>query len=129
MYIGYCAQSMKVVCTAVTGGPFTYKWYGTGLSNTNIADPIFTPTAGGNYTLMCEVTNSSGCVTYCEIEICVFDVRAAGSSAKNPKVYLCHVPPGNSNNPQTLNISINAVPAHLGNHAGDRRFLQYGMWC
>ncbi len=120
MYIGYGAQSMRIACTAVTGGPFTYKWYGDGLSNTTIANPIFTPTAGGNYTLTCEVTNSSGCVTYCSIEICVFDIRAVGSSAKNPKVYLCHVPPGNSNNPQTLNISISAVPAHLGNHAGDR---------
>jgi hypothetical protein len=120
MFIGYGAQSMNIVCTAVTGGPFTYKWYGDGLNNVNIANPIFTPTTAGNYTLMCEVTNSSGCVTYCSIEICVFDVRAAGGSAKNPKVYLCHVPPGNSNNPQTLNISVNAVPSHLGNHAGDR---------
>lgn len=120
MYIGYGAQSMNIVCTAVNGGPFTYKWHGSGLNNVNIANPVFTPNAAGNYTLTCEVTNSSGCVTYCDIEICVFDVRAAGSTSKNPKVYLCHVPPGNSNNPQTLNISINAVPSHLGNHAGDR---------
>jgi hypothetical protein len=32
---------------------------------------------------------------------------------------LCHVPPGNSGNPQTLSISVNAVPAHLTGHAGD----------
>ncbi len=36
------------------------------------------------------------------------------------KVYLCHVPPGNPNNPQTLRISINAVEAHLRNHPGDK---------
>ncbi len=36
------------------------------------------------------------------------------------KVYLCHVPPGNPNNPQTLRISINAVDAHLRNHPGDK---------
>ena len=39
---------------------------------------------------------------------------------ENYKVYLCHVPPGNSGNPQTLKISINAVEAHLTNHPGDR---------
>ena len=38
----------------------------------------------------------------------------------NGKVHLCHVPPGNPGNPQSLEISVNAVPAHLGNHAGDR---------
>lgn len=38
----------------------------------------------------------------------------------NYKVYLCHVPPGNPGNPQTLKISVNAVAAHLSNHAGDR---------
>jgi len=38
----------------------------------------------------------------------------------NYKVYLCHVPPGNAGNPQTLKISINAVAAHLTNHPGDR---------
>ena len=38
----------------------------------------------------------------------------------SPKVYLCHVPPGNPNNPQTLKISVNAVEAHLRNHSGDK---------
>ena len=36
------------------------------------------------------------------------------------KVYFCHVPPGNPNNPQTLRISINAVESHLRNHPGDK---------
>ncbi len=36
------------------------------------------------------------------------------------KVYICHVPPGNANNPLTLSISINAVADHLANHPGDR---------
>ncbi|TDO23584.1 PKD domain-containing protein, partial [Sediminibacterium goheungense] len=38
----------------------------------------------------------------------------------NYKVYICHVPPGNSGNPLTLSISINAVESHLRNHSGDR---------
>ncbi len=35
------------------------------------------------------------------------------------KVLLCHVPPGNPGNEQTICISQKAVPAHLANHEGD----------
>ena len=30
------------------------------------------------------------------------------------------MPPGNKSNPQTLSISVNAVPSHLGHHDGDK---------
>jgi hypothetical protein len=38
------------------------------------------------------------------------------------KVYVCHVPPGNPGNSNTLEISVNAVPSHIGpsGHATDR---------
>jgi len=49
--------------------------------------------------------------------MCVIDARDASNSNK---VILCHVPPGNPSNPQTLSIAMNAVPSHLTNHAGDR---------
>ncbi len=120
MFLGYGAQSMNITCTATGGGPFTYSWSGSGLSNYNIANPVFTPTTGGNYTLTCTITNSYGCQSTCSITICVIDVRSNGGSPNNPKVLLCHYPPGNSNNPQTLSISVNAVPAHLGQHGGDK---------
>lgn len=29
------------------------------------------------------------------------------------KVLICHIPPGNEDNPQTIRVSVNAVPAHL----------------
>lgn len=118
MFLGYGAQSMNITCTASGGGGFTYAWTGTGLSNTSIANPVFTPTVGGNYTLECTVTNSYGCTTTCSILICVIDVRSSKGSAKKPKVVICHVPKGNPSNTQTLNISVNAVPAHLGLHGG-----------
>ena len=35
-------------------------------------------------------------------------------AAKNTKVELCHIPPGNPGNAQTLSVSESAVPAHLG---------------
>jgi hypothetical protein len=38
----------------------------------------------------------------------------------NDKVDVCHIPPGNPDNAHTINVSVNAVPAHLahGDHVG-----------
>ena len=33
--------------------------------------------------------------------------------AADPKVTICHIPPGNPDNPQTITVSENALPAHL----------------
>ena len=35
------------------------------------------------------------------------------------KCTICHLPPGNPANAQTLTIGCSAVPAHLRNHPGD----------
>ncbi|MDX5430747.1 MAG: T9SS type A sorting domain-containing protein, partial [Bacteroidota bacterium] len=119
MFIGYGPQSMNLSCAASGGSGFSYSWSGSGLSSTSGNTAIFTPSAGGNYTITCTVTNSNGCQTTCSITICVLDIRS-NNNANNPKVYLCHSPNGNSNNVQTLSISVNAVPSHLNNHSGDK---------
>jgi hypothetical protein len=31
----------------------------------------------------------------------------------NDKVDICHIPPGNPDNAHTINVSVNAIPAHL----------------
>jgi len=43
-------------------------------------------------------------------------------------VTICHLPPGNPSNPQTITISINALPAHLahGDFVGSCESLGYG---
>ena len=57
---------------------------------------------------------------------------------QNNKVKICHLPPGNPNNKQTLNVSENAVKAHLahGDWIGDcnacspatfNRYVEYRM--
>jgi PKD repeat protein len=88
------------------------------LSSTTSGTPVFTPTVAGSYTFTVVTTNKYGCTTTCSITICVKDIRVPGTDGK--KVYVCHVPPGNAGNPQTLSISVNAVSSHLSNHAGDR---------
>lgn len=128
LYLGYGAQSttLQVTPTGVSGngGPnytYTYSWSGASvsmLSSTTSGAPVFTPTKSGYYTFTVVTTNNYGCSTTCTISICVTDIRVPGTNGA--KVYVCHLPPGNTGNPQTLSISVNAVPAHLGNHAGDR---------
>lgn len=118
IYLGYGPQDVTLSATASGGSAFTYSWSPSdGLSCSDCAAPVFTPTAEGNYEFTLTVTNEFGCSSTCSITICVLDVRVPGTNGK--KVYLCHVPPGNPENPQTLSISVNAVPAHLTEHDGD----------
>jgi hypothetical protein len=119
LYFGYGAQSTTLQVNApASGAPYTYSWTGAGLSSTTSGAPIFTPTATGSYAFTVKTTNKYGCFTTCSITICVRDVRVPGTDGK--KVYVCHLPPGNPGNAQTLSISVNAVPSHIGLHGDDR---------
>jgi len=219
IFIGYGPQRVTLRANATGGTSYTYTWRsvsGNGtLSSTTSSQPVFAPTAAGNYTFEVSVRTQSGCVSTSRVTICVKDIRVKDSdddkcdhkshssrdckhgkhnhgkcdhkshskdkckdkyddgdddndecdhkshdkrdckhkghrhsscdhrshsswSCKNKyndhddddhdddddddnyKVYLCHVPSGNSGNPQTLKISVNAVAAHLTNHPGDR---------
>ncbi|MHB1279358.1 MAG: hypothetical protein ACYC1Q_13290 [Bacteroidia bacterium] len=119
MFIGYGPQSMNLSCAATGGSGFTYSWSGSYLSSTTGSTNVFTPTAGGTYTITCTVTNSNGCESTCSITLCVLDIRS-NTSTSAPKVYLCYSPNGNSSNVQTLSLSVNAVASHLSNHSGDK---------
>jgi hypothetical protein len=125
LYIGYGAQSTVLQVNAssqpAAGAPYTYMWSGANigqLSSTTSSAPVFTvANTSGYYTYTVTVTNRYGCSKTATISLCVTDVRVAGS---NGKVYVCHLPPGNPANRQTLSISVNAVDAHLTGHTGDR---------
>lgn len=122
IYLGYGAQSTVLKVNATGGSAYTYQWMGAAtnmLSSTTSGMPVFTPTAAGTYTFTVLVTNNFGCTTTSKITICVRDIRVPGAKGKG-KVYLCHLPPGNNQNPQTLEISVNAVASHLSGHSGDR---------
>ena len=121
LYIGYGAQSTTLSCTPTGGSSFTYAWTGSNLSSSTSSNPVFTPTSEGIYNFSVLVTNNNGCETTCSISICVRDIRVYSKKGKlqKNKVYLCHVPPGNNNNPQTLSVSVNAIASHLSNHFGD----------
>lgn len=119
IYLGYGSQSVTLAVNTVNGAPYSYAWTGNGsLSSTTSGSPVFAPTAAGLYTFTVVVTNVNGCVTTSSISICVKDIRVPGTDGK--KVYVCHVPPGNKSNPQTLSISVNAVASHIGQHSDDK---------
>jgi hypothetical protein len=121
LYLGYGAQATTLKVTAGTNSaPYTYAWSGaTALLNSSTSGaPVFTPVTAGSYNFGVTTTNVYGCKTSSSITICVADIRVPGTNGS--KVYVCHLPPGNTGNPQTLSISVNAVPSHLGNHTGDK---------
>ena len=125
LYLGYGPQSTTLQVSAVppAGAPYTYLWIGPNaglLSSTTSAAPTFTPTIGGTYLFTVQVTNSYGCVCTCSITICVLDINVYKNGSPTGKVYICHAPPDNPTNVHTLSISVNAVPAHLLGHSGDK---------
>lgn len=90
LYLGYGPQN--VMLQASGDGTNTYTWSGNGvagLSATNIANPVFTPTAAGTYTFTVKAVNSAFCTKYATITIRVIDVRC-GDRKKLNKVMVCH---------------------------------------
>jgi predicted extracellular nuclease len=118
IYLGYGPQSVTLNVTASGGSSFSYSWNGSGLNCTTCEDPVFTPATEGVYHFTVTGTNNYGCTTTCNITICVLDIRVEGTDGK--KVYICHAPPGNASNGQTLAVNVNSVKDHLQNHAGDK---------
>lgn len=129
LYIGYGATATTLSAGSnlpSSGAPYTFSWSSTALGNciggANSSSLLFTPVAGGSYTFNVVVTNKYGCSVKQSIAICVKDIRERdryGNLTNSGKVYVCHLPPGNPSNVQTICISVNAVPAHVPLHGGD----------
>jgi len=125
IYLGYGPQRVTLRANASGGVSYTYNWTvvsgNATLSSTTSSQPVFAPTQAGTYTFEVSVRTQAGCVSKSRITICVRDIRVYDSKGRDTKkVYVCHRPPGNPSNVQILHVSINAVPAHIGNHEGDQ---------
>lgn len=117
IYLGYGQQ--YVTLTATSNATITsYQWYLNGAAISGATKDTIHVNTGGNYNVIASAPN--GCIsdssTTASYLLKVVDVRC-GNDLK--KVVLCHVPPGNPRNPQTLCIAPSAVPAHLDKHPGD----------
>ena len=129
LYIGYGATATTLSVAGSlpsSGAPYTYSWSGNGIANCNTtlgSSVVFTPVSAGSYTFTVITKNKYGCAYTTAITICVKDIRERdrfGVLTNSGKVYVCHVPPGNVGNAHTICVSVNAVPAHVPLHGGDR---------
>jgi hypothetical protein len=135
-----CSSLSQTATVVVGGGPVVSILTGGGCgsilfnggsitlnaSASNATSYLWTP--GGQTTAAITVTQTGTyCVTAYDASGCPSDAPACTTvnsadvacGHNMQKVILCHVPPGNPNNPQTLCIAPSAVPAHLANHPGD----------
>ena len=118
IYIGYGNPGITLTASASAQG-LSYQWYLNGSAIQGATDSNYLATSAGTYAVM--VTDAGGCSSSlsdssANILIQTADVRCGQNGQK---VLICHVPPGNPSNPQTLCIAASAVPAHLSEHAGD----------
>jgi hypothetical protein len=108
---GYPSASNCANLTASGAGgcaPYSYAWSNGGSGATiNVC-----PSATTDYTVT--VTDANGCSATDVVRVCVNNV-VCGRAGNNPKIAICHLPPGNPSNAQTLCIAYPAVNAHL-NH-------------
>jgi len=112
--LGYGAQKLTLTASNANSpaGATTYAWSpATGLSNANIANPVFTPTQAGVYIFNVLVTSEYGCQATASVTVNVIDVRC-GDGVK-VAVYNAT---GSSTNPYVLQcVSPSAVPTKLAN--------------
>jgi hypothetical protein len=88
VYLGLGARQVTLRASVNTISPVHYNWSpATGLSNTQIPNPVFTPAAAGDYTFTVQATNEYGCTSDTSVTIHVIDVRCGNN---NNKVLLCY---------------------------------------
>lgn len=101
-----------VSCTNISAdiaglsGALTYQW-----SNGATSPSInVCPTATTTYSVT--IKDATGTAVRIN-EVTVNYVDAACGNGNNTKVWVCHIPPGNPENPQEICISTSALPAHI----------------
>jgi hypothetical protein len=110
IYLGYGPQSVTLAASASGGaGGYTYSWSPAAtVANPTSASTVVSPSSTTTYTVT--ITDALGCTRTVSQMIRVVDARCGNN---NNKVTVCHYPPGNPGNPQTLCIASSAVAAHL----------------
>ncbi len=116
---GYTTNNCATLVGTQTGGvaPYTVRWNvgsSTGTLLTNTSTTTVCPSVTTTYCYT--VTDANGC-TYTDCMVVnATDIRCGNNLQK---ITICHIPPGNGGNPQTLCIAANAVAQHVPGHGGD----------
>lgn len=110
VYYGYPPAECATIAWSGEGGgvpPYTIEWSDGGAQSHEVCPGLYTT----DYIVT--ITDDNDCVTMDTVTICVIDVRCG----KNlDKVELCHVPPDDPLNVQTLCVGLAAVATHLTEH-------------
>jgi Zn-dependent metalloprotease len=107
VYYGYPPAACATLSySGAAGGvpPYSFQW-STGETTQNI---VVCPQVSTEYIIT--ITDLNNCTATDTVIVCAIDVRCG----KNlDKVEICHTPPGNPANPQTLCVALSAVATHL----------------
>jgi hypothetical protein len=87
--------------------PLSYVW-STGQSSPTITTCPSVPT-----TYRVSVSDANGLFSVTDFQVNVVDASCRAGNSPQHKVWVCHIPPGNPNNPQDICIDWNGVPAHV----------------
>ncbi len=125
--LGYGGGPTCATLHAVGSGghaPYTYAWGaptqvpGGYFTNANTASPTFCAgfqtEACANYTFVVTVTDIHGCTETKSVDVSV--VNPLCTNDRTPKVWVCHRPPGNPPNEQSLCVAPSAANTHLSSH-------------
>lgn len=88
-------------------GALTYAW-STGETTASLSA---CPTTATTYTV--SVSDANGPYSVTNFNVNVVNASCRSGNSPHHKVWVCHVPPGNPNNPQDICIDWSGVPAHV----------------
>ncbi len=117
LFLGYGPQTITAMANPSAGT--TFQWFRNGVAIPGATGSSFAPTQEGTYFVV--ASNGPNCTASTEgsaTQVTVMDIRCG--KANQNKVNVCHKPFGNgngingtNNGPNTLCVSVDAVPAHL----------------
>ena len=109
---GYTASGCHTFNPQITNGtgPFDYQW-STGATVASITE---CKSADGIFSYTLTVTDADGCTGTATVQLIWSNIDCSNNT-NGTKIKICHVPPGNPSNCQTVCISVNAAPALLAN--------------
>jgi len=114
--LGYTGCGM--LTPVITGGvaPYTYAWTsndpGVNGATTLSVTPCNTQEIMRTYTVV--ITGANGCQATATVNLTFININCSNNS-NTVKVKVCHVPPGNPGNCNTVCVSVNAVQTLLNN--------------
>jgi PKD repeat protein len=103
---------LPIIITATAPGAVSYLWSPNGQTTQSISI-----TTAGTYSVI--AYDANGCPSSAPGDSITITSANVNCGHNGDKIILCHVPPGNPGNPQTICVAASAIPSHLANHPGD----------